>query len=165
MRFPDSFREIRQPGRRYPPLKWPSKNTKSMKIWRYFIIFSPDSIFSLIECIFWLHDCYSITTWSKNFISEVSSDFLCNFEISALQISQNLKFSNSAWSLQRGVPPPGRWISRKEPGNRIFRSRRCGLKKSDQKILFFVKLQPSGKCFFLVTKSEFGLHSLAGGFI
>ena len=38
--------------------------------------------------------------------SEVSSDFWCNFEISTLQIFQNLEFWNSAWSLQRGIPPP-----------------------------------------------------------
>ena len=35
---------------------------------------------------------------------------------------------------------PGWRISQKEPGNRIFRSSRCGLKKYDQKILFFRKV-------------------------
>ena len=36
-----------------------------------------------------------------------------------------------------GYLPPGRWISRKEPGNHIFRSSRCGLKKFPLKNIIF----------------------------
>ena len=118
-----------------------AKNTKSMKIWRYFIIFPSEPIFSLIERIFWPHDCYSITTWPKNFISEVSRDFWYHFEILALKIFKNLKFLNFAWSLQRGGYLPPRSVDfTKRVRKSHFQIEWMWFKKSHRKILFLRKV-------------------------
>ena len=61
---------------------------------------------------------------------------------------------------KRGYLLPGRWISRKEPGNRIFRSSRCGLKKIWSKnIIFSQSYDLLERYFFLRTAFSVNLKN------
>ena len=137
MRFPDSFCEIHRLGGRYLPLKWP--NTKLMKIRRYFIIF-------LNRFFRWLSAFFGGRIVTQSLL-DLKTSFLRFLEIFGTILKFRLSKFPKIWKFQillghfkGGYLPPGWRISRKEPGNRIFRSSRCDLKKSDQKIIFFRKV-------------------------
>ena len=94
--------------------------------------------FSLIEYIFFkcmivtqsLLDLKTLFLWFL-----VIFDAILKFRLS--KFSKIWKFQILLGHFKRGYLLPVPWISRKEPGNRIFRSSRCGLKKLWSKNIIF----------------------------
>ena len=170
MRFPGSFREIHQPGRRYPPLIWPRKQkiNGNLEIFHHFLTWF-DFFFD------WVHffEC-TIVTQS---LLDLKTSFLRFLEVFDAILKFRLSNFPKIWNVQillghfkEGYLPPGWWISRKEPGNRIFRSSRCGFKKNWSKnIIFSQSYDLLDYVFFfavnVLREPWKSLHSLAGGFI